>query len=144
MKKIIASSLCLLLLPACWGKTEKDSMETKTTESGLKYQIKTVGTGVKPKLGQKVTVHYTGWLEGNEDTDNQFDSSHKRNQPFEFTLGLGQVIKGWDEGVADMKVGEKRRLIIPHQLAYGERGFPGAIPPNSTLVFDVELLNSEY
>ncbi len=94
------------------------------------------GTGVEAKAGQTVTVHYTGWL-----TDgNKFDSSKDRGTPFKFKLGAGQVIKGWDEGVKGMKVGGKRKLTIPPELGYGARGFPGAIPPNSTLVFEVELL----
>jgi FKBP-type peptidyl-prolyl cis-trans isomerase FkpA len=94
------------------------------------------GTGAEAKSGQMVTVHYTGWL-----TDGKkFDSSKDRGDPFQFKLGAGQVIKGWDAGVAGMKVGGKRKLTIPPELGYGARGFPGAIPPNSTLVFEVELL----
>ena len=107
-----------------------------TTSSGLKYVDEVVGTGDAPAKGKNVKVHYTGRL-----TDGKkFDSSVDRGQPFEFTIGVGQVIQGWDEGVMSMKVGGKRQLRIPASLGYGARGAGGAIPPNADLVFDVELL----
>ena len=112
--------------------------EVITTPSGLQYQEIETGSGDKPKAGQDVVVHYTGWLESN---NQKFDSSVDRGQPFTFTLGQGMVIKGWDEGLSSMNIGGKRRLIIPASLGYGARGAGGVIPPNATLVFDVELLD---
>jgi peptidylprolyl isomerase len=107
-----------------------------TTPSGLKYVDEVVGSGDAPEKGKKVKVHYTGTLTSGK----KFDSSVDRGQPFEFTIGIGQVIRGWDEGVMGMKVGGKRQLIIPSDLGYGARGAPPAIPPNAELIFDVELL----
>ncbi len=107
-----------------------------TTSSGLQYIDQKVGTGSIAQAGQTVTVHYTGWLENGT----KFDSSVDRGQPFSFPLGAGRVIKGWDEGVQGMKVGGKRKLTIPANLGYGARGAGGVIPPNATLIFDVELL----
>lgn len=116
------------------GVTEEN---TVTTESGLKYVDLKVGDGASPKAGQTAVVHYTGWLTNGK----KFDSSVDRGQPFGFPIGQSQVIKGWDEGVMSMKVGGKRKLIIPPELGYGARGAGGVIPPNATLIFDVELLD---
>ncbi|MEA3349375.1 MAG: FKBP-type peptidyl-prolyl cis-trans isomerase [Chloroflexota bacterium] len=107
-----------------------------TTDSGLNYEDTITGDGVEAKAGDSVKVHYTGWLEDGT----QFDSSVDRNEPFEFTLGAGQVIQGWDEGVAGMKVDGKRNLLIPPKLGYGSQGAGNVIPPNATLLFEVELL----
>ena len=111
-----------------------------TTSSGLQIIDTKPGTGASPRPGQTAVVHYTGWLYENGKKGAKFDSSVDRGQPFEFPLGQGRVIAGWDQGVATMKVGGKRTLIIPPQLGYGARGAGGAIPPNATLIFDVELL----
>ncbi len=107
-----------------------------TTDSGLQYVDVVEGTGAMPQTGQRVTVHYTGTLEDGT----KFDSSRDRGRPFTFQIGVGQVIKGWDEGVATMRVGGQRKLVIPPELGYGSRGAGGVIPPNATLLFDVELL----
>jgi FKBP-type peptidyl-prolyl cis-trans isomerase len=108
-----------------------------TSQDGkLQIEEMVVGTGAEAKKGQTVSVHYTGWLNDGK----KFDSSKDRGQPFSFALGRGQVIKGWDEGVSGMKVGGKRKLTIPPDLGYGKSGYPGAIPPNATLLFEVELL----
>jgi FKBP-type peptidyl-prolyl cis-trans isomerase FkpA len=111
-----------------------------TTASGLQYEDTKVGTGAEAVKGQRVTVHYTGWLFNDGVQGAKFDSSKDRNDPFIFSLGAGMVIKGWDEGVAGMKVGGERDLIIPAALGYGSRGAGGVIPPNATLKFTVELL----
>jgi len=114
----------------------QNQLPTTTTPTGLKYQDFSVGDGDQPRTGQTVVVHYTGWL-----TDGtKFDSSVDRGQPFTFPLGAGRVIKGWDEGVGSMRIGGKRRLIVPPQLGYGARGAGNIIPPNATLIFDVQLL----
>jgi FKBP-type peptidyl-prolyl cis-trans isomerase FkpA len=111
-----------------------------STPSGLQYEDTLVGDGATATKGQSVTVHYTGWLYNNETQGAKFDSSKDRRDPFVFSLGAGMVIRGWDEGVAGMKVGGARTLIIPAALGYGARGAGGVIPPNATLKFDVELL----
>jgi FKBP-type peptidyl-prolyl cis-trans isomerase len=144
MRYVIVSAMFLLLGPftgnslaADMKPTDKPAGEQEvTTESGLKYADVVVGNGREAMLGDTATVHYTGWL-----TDGKkFDSSVDRKEPFSFRVGAGQVIKGWDEGVAGMKIGGKRKLTIPPQLGYGARGAGGVIPPNATLIFDVELL----
>jgi FKBP-type peptidyl-prolyl cis-trans isomerase FkpA len=116
-------------------------MSTVTTASGLQFEEITVGEGAEAAAGTHVTVHYTGWLQNADGSaGKKFDSSKDRNEPFDFPLGAGHVIKGWDEGVQGMKVGGARKLIIPAALGYGARGAGGVIPPNATLIFEVELL----
>jgi FKBP-type peptidyl-prolyl cis-trans isomerase FkpA len=139
---LAAGVAVLILLNPSTGDSDKkgtsDDGKSTTTATGLKYEDLKVGDGDEAKAGDTVSVHYTGWLASN---GSKFDSSLDRNEPFEFELGAGKVIKGWDEGVAGMKVGGKRKLKIPSKLGYGSRGAPGGkIPPNSDLVFEVELL----
>ena len=134
LKTIVAALLMFGVLSTTQGATVSD--KTTTTASGLKYEDIKQGTGETATAGKIVSVHYTGWL-----TDGKkFDSSKDRGQPFEFPLGGGRVIKGWDEGVQGMKVGGVRKLTIPPSLGYGSRGAGGVIPPDATLVFEVELL----
>jgi peptidylprolyl isomerase len=141
-KKGIADSVKTIKAEARTQQKEAKKAEKKidekeiTTQSGLKYIDLKVGAGAEPKKGDKVSVHYTGWLTNGK----KFDSSVDRDEPFEFMIGMGQVIKGWDEGVMTMKVGGKRKLIIPPGLGYGSRGAAGVIPPDAVLIFEVELL----
>ena len=143
-------ALFALVLSACGGSDEArnggsgaaggfevDSAALTTTASGLRYQDVATGSGAEASPGRTAVVHYTGWL-----TDGtKFDSSRDRGEPFSFPLGAGQVIAGWDQGVAGMKVGGRRKLVIPPDLGYGPGGAPPVIPPDATLVFDVELLD---
>ena len=111
-----------------------------TTPSGLQFEDTVAGTGAEAQPGNRVSVHYTGWLFTDGVAGTKFDSSKDRGEPFQFSLGGGQVIRGWDEGVAGMKIGGTRRLVIPPDLGYGTRGAGGVIPPNATLLFEVDLL----
>ena len=122
------------------SKNEEKGSKMIKTPSGLQYEDTVVGSGASPKPGQTCVMHYTGWLWEANAKGKKFDSSVDRGQPFEFQIGRGMVIKGWDEGVATMKVGGKRTLLIPPSLGYGTRGAGGVIPPNATLLFEVELL----
>ena len=122
------------------GRVDAATNQVIEMPNGLKYTDTKTGDGAAATSGNKVSVHYTGWLYNNGAKGAKFDSSVDRGQPFQFTLGARQVIAGWDEGVAGMKVGGKRTLIIPPELGYGARGAGGVIPPNATLMFDVELL----
>jgi FKBP-type peptidyl-prolyl cis-trans isomerase len=147
----LLTGITLIGLTACGGKVDRtvkaqakfspslgvDTAAMTKTPSGLRYQDLVKGEGAEATAGKSVQVHYTGWLPNGE----KFDSSRDRNEPFSFTLGAGQVIAGWDEGVAGMKEGGRRKLVIPSDLAYGTAGAPPDIPPGATLVFDIELLN---
>jgi peptidylprolyl isomerase len=141
MLAVIALTIAAIPL-ACVPTTAaaQTAGKTMTTSSGLQIIDATVGTGASPKPGQTCVMHYTGWLYEDGKKGKKFDSSVDRNEPFEFPIGQGRVIKGWDEGVASMKIGGKRTLLIPPDLGYGARGAGGAIPPNATLLFEVELL----
>jgi FKBP-type peptidyl-prolyl cis-trans isomerase len=147
MKKSIVLSIASILLATITigycqaapsgNQTMNENKQLTTTPSGLKFNDEVIGKGPAARPGQTVIVHYTGWLTNGS----KFDSSLDRNEPFKFVLGQGQVIRGWDEGVASMRVGGKRHLVIPANLGYGPGGMPPTIPPNSTLVFDVQLLS---
>jgi peptidylprolyl isomerase len=136
------NSALLLVIVFALGCSGKGNT-VKTLDNGLKYTIlkEAAADAKKPTRGSMVTVHYTGWLDENGKEGKKFDSSVDRGRPFVFMIGVGQVIKGWDEGVMDMKVGEKRRLIIPAHLGYGAQGAGNVIPGNATLIFDVELID---
>lgn len=136
VKKLVATAALITVSTASVCLAEAKATKMITTDSGLKYVDVVVGNGASPTRGKQVKVHYTGTLENGT----KFDSSLDRKQPFSFVIGVGQVIKGWDEGVMTMKVGGKRKLVIPSNLGYGPRGAGGVIPPNATLLFDVELL----
>ena len=144
MKLLLTSLLSAAFFLGVSGDAFADAAAAQpvTTASGLRYIDHVVGKGAEAKVGAKVSVHYTGWLDNKGEKGNKFDSSVDRGQPFQFNLGVGQVIQGWDEGVAGMKIGGKRTLMIPSKLGYGARGAPGAIPPNADLIFDVELLGT--
>jgi FKBP-type peptidyl-prolyl cis-trans isomerase len=136
---LLLAGLGVVLARSAAGADEKKEGKVQTTKSGLKYEDLKEGKGAEAKKGDTVTVHYTGWLKDGK----KFDSSLDRDRPFTFKLGAGRVIKGWDEGVAGMKAGGKRKLIIPPNLAYGDRGAGKVIPPNAELTFEVELLKIE-
>jgi FKBP-type peptidyl-prolyl cis-trans isomerase FkpA len=137
---LAGAALLLLAVPAISADDQKTEYKWTMTATGLKYEDLKVGDGPTPKNGQTCVMHYTGWLWENGAKGKKFDSSVDRGQPFEFGLGMGRVIKGWDQGVATMKVGGKRLLLIPPQLGYGARGAGAVIPANATLLFEVELL----
>jgi len=141
-KALAGFALSFALLGAAAPKAfALDESKATTTLSGIKVIDTKVGTGAEPKTGQTCTMHYTGWLYVNGEKGKKFDSSRDHGQPFAFKIGVGQVIPGWDEGVATMKVGGKRTLIIPPEMGYGAAGAGGVIPPHATLLFEVELLD---
>jgi len=135
----VTATTTTLVMPFAAVADDDPYADFTTTESGLKYKVLKEGTGAIPEAGQTVKVHYTGWLDG-FDSIKKFDSSRDRGRPFQFRVGAGQVIRGWDESFATMKVGELRQIILPPRLAYGDRGAGGVIPPGATLFFSVELL----
>ncbi len=135
-----AACVCASLTAAGFGQTGKESKKMTKTDSGLQYLDEKVGTGESPKTGQTCVMHYTGWIWEDGKKGKKFDSSVDRGQPFSFHIGQREVIAGWDEGVSTMKPGGKRQLLIPPDLGYGARGYPGAIPGNATLLFEVELI----
>lgn len=137
MKKVMQFTVMVALVGLLLSVSAFAGDKPVTTASGLKYVDQVVGKGPSPTKGKQVKVHYTGTLENGK----KFDSSVDRKEPFTFVIGVGQVIAGWDEGVMSMKVGGKRRLTIPARLGYGAAGAGGVIPPNATLIFDVELLD---
>jgi peptidylprolyl isomerase len=134
------AAIALSTVPAAADEKKGGESKMQKSPSGLQWEDVKVGTGATPKASQTCVMHYTGWLWEDGAKGKKFDSSVDRGTPFEFPLGQGRVIKGWDEGVATMKVGGKRNLLIPPQLGYGARGAGGVIPPNATLFFEVELL----
>ncbi|HTY54725.1 MAG TPA: FKBP-type peptidyl-prolyl cis-trans isomerase [Candidatus Binataceae bacterium] len=140
LHRVFMSAILLALAAVPLSAQTTQAAGEITTPSGLRIIDVKQGTGPVPQAGQVVTVNYTGWLFVDGKKDKKFDSSLDRGEPFSFTLGQGQVIKGWDEGVATMHVGGERTLIIPPDLGYGARGAGGVIPPNATLIFDVDLL----
>lgn len=139
-RALLAALLALGLSFSAQAEEGKKEKAMTKTDSGLEYRDSKEGTGATAKAGDSCKMHYTGWLWVDGKKGKKFDSSLDRGDPFEFSLGRGEVIKGWDEGVAGMKVGGKRDLLIPSKLGYGERGAGGVIPPNAVLMFDVELL----
>jgi peptidylprolyl isomerase len=147
MRKLSRATLVAAVLALSFGSVTgmntamAQSAKPVTTASGLQTIDTVVGTGASPRPNQTAVVHYTGWLYTNGTKGKKFDSSVDRNEPFDFPVGAGRVIKGWDEGVAGMKVGGKRTLIVPPNLGYGASGAGGVIPPNATLMFDVELIS---
>jgi peptidylprolyl isomerase len=140
--RFACAAVALAVIAAVSLPKPSDAADNQVIEmpNGLKYADDKTGDGAEATAGKKVSVHYTGWLSDNGAKGKKFDSSVDRGKPFQFTLGAHQVIAGWDEGVARMKVGGKRTLVIPPKLGYGARGAGGVIPPNATLIFDVELL----
>jgi FKBP-type peptidyl-prolyl cis-trans isomerase FkpA len=143
MRRVLGVLLAALLVAACSGGNKEDDALSQTTLTKLEITDLKEGTGMEARPGRRVSVHYTGWLyhpARPEHKGRQFDSSRDRGRPFDLTLGRGEVIPGWDQGLVGMKVGGQRRLVIPPALAYGREGTGGDIPPNATLVFDVELM----